>query len=197
MSLGISRNDQFQTIHLGGDLVIYSILYWISSTTLWYSTIDMILMIFDFFQDGTWRCRVPRRYCLAGFELQWHHIYQRWHPRISGLENDLSTREQNPQICRYPETAAVAKSLQLDSAWESNWELSQLQVHICVRLCPETAALRHIGQVQTTPLHSVPKFKESYKRGSKIKLYLVLCSMVWWIITKKKIENLQTGFGEN
>ena len=118
-------------------------------------------MIFDFFQDGTWRCRVPRRYCLAGFELQWHHIYQRWHPRISGLENDLSTREQNPQICRYPETAAVAKSLQLDSAWESNWELSQLQVHICVRLCPETAALRHIGQVQTPPLWILDESKQN------------------------------------
>ena len=26
--------------------------------------------------------------------------------------------------------------------------------------------------------HSVPKFKESYERGSKIKLYLVLCSIV-------------------
>ena len=92
-------------------------------------TISEILFYTFGFQNGSWRCRVPRRYCLARLELQWHHIYQQWHTRISGLENDLSTREQNPQICRYPETAAVAKSLQLDFAWEPHWELSQLQVY--------------------------------------------------------------------
>ena len=37
------------------------------------------------------------------------------------------------------------------------------------------------------PIISVLKFKELYKRGSKFKLDLVLCSIVWWIIRKKKI----------
>ena len=35
-------------------------------------------------------------------------------------------------------------------------------------------------------INCVPKFKESYKQVSKIKLYLVLCSIVQRINTKKK-----------